>query len=89
MAGGVRATVRGFITKEKAMRVFLIAFALAGCANGPSVWTKPGGNTPQEFTVDSGQCSAQANSGSPSMIARQMQAIYEGCMQGKGWVGSQ
>lgn len=60
------------------MRAALLCLLLAGCASAP--WLKPGHE--DEFAVDSGQCQVQALSG-PAGIGKQ--AIYNACMQGKGW----
>lgn len=61
------------------MRLLVLVVFLAGCA-APQ-FTKPGAGQ-QEFAMDSGQCQAQALS---SPLGAPRQAIYNACMQGKGW----
>ena len=59
-----------------------ISLALVACASG-SVWKKPG-STSDQFYMEQGQCSAQANSISNPGIG-QASSVYEACMRGKGW----
>jgi len=62
-----------------------LAFLLLGaCAEDPGwVWVRNGA-TQQDFSMDSGQCKAQAFS-APGMPTIQVVLIYHSCMQGKGW----
>jgi hypothetical protein len=62
----------------------LLLLALAGCAHQPEfIWVKPGGTT-QDFSIDSGQCRAQAFS-VPGVSLPQAVIVMEACLQGKGW----
>lgn len=57
---------------------------LSGCATQPEWrWEKPGASG-QQYSMDNGQCRAQAFSvASGNMM--QIALVYDGCMQGKGW----
>lgn len=62
---------------------FLAILVLADCATTETVWVRNGASE-QNFSVDSGQCRAQAFS-APGMPMMQVAIIYSSCMQGKGW----
>jgi|JI10StandDraft_1071094.scaffolds.fasta_scaffold137544_2 hypothetical protein len=74
------------------MRKIALALALAsaallqvGCAaNKGSHWEKQGASQ-NEFNMDSGQCRAQALSGTGGMVSVGTVMIMDSCMQGKGW----
>lgn len=63
------------------MRHLILIAALAGCATTEKVWMHPTANQ-QQFAQDRGQCIAQAYA-APTTF--QQSAIFNGCMQGKGW----
>jgi hypothetical protein len=55
--------------------------ALTGCAS--YVWDKPN-SSEAEFQRESGQCAVQGLQISNPGVGQQ-QAVYNACMQGKGW----
>lgn len=59
--------------------ILLLAF---GCAPQKQ-WYKDG-TTPQDFSMDQGQCKAQAFSISGGNMM-QIAIVFNSCMQGKGW----
>lgn len=65
--------------------LLLFSIVIAGCAtdNGWH-WEKVNSN-PQEFAMDSGQCRAQALSGTGGAVTVGTVMIMNSCMQGKGW----
>lgn len=63
---------------------YLVVLLLAACATQPEyVWERYGASD-QDFSMDAGQCRAQAF-GAPGMPAMQVALIYSSCMQGRGW----
>ncbi len=68
----------------------LAIMTLVACANPQQkqqqqwYWEKPGA-TSRDFNMDSGQCRAQAFSGTGGMLSFGTVMIMESCMQGKGW----
>lgn len=56
---------------------------LTGCATTEAVWVKDGSNQ-QSFTMDMGQCRAQAFA-FPGAPLIQRVIVLEACMEGKGW----
>lgn len=67
------------------MRYLFVLLLLGGCATQRPeyVWEKQGAGA-QEFSMDAGQCRAQAF-GAPGMPMMQVAMIYASCLQGKGW----
>lgn len=66
-------------------RAFIaIAMLTAGCA-AEKVWLKDGASK-GDFRVDSGQCRAQAFGLSPGASVMQVAIVYNGCLEGRGWV---
>ena len=63
-----------------------LAIALAGCAtNAGWHWEKQGASS-SEFNMDTGQCRAQALSGTGGNLNVGTVMIMESCLEGKGWV---
>ena len=68
------------------MNRLALCFAIltAGCATQPEYfWVRPD-STPQEFSMDQGQCRAQGFA-VPGASLLQAVLVFDGCMQGKGW----
>jgi hypothetical protein len=63
------------------MRAILVLL-LAGCATEYN-WTKPG-MTEYQLYQENGQCQERAYS-VPNSSNERMRALYESCMQGKGY----
>lgn len=66
------------------MKAIAIVLLLVGCATTERLWEKPGAGQ-RDYSVDSGQCQAQAYGSSPGMVPLQIAVIFNGCMRGKGW----
>jgi len=69
------------------MKLSLIfaALLMAGCATGNDWhWEKPRASH-QDFAMDSGQCRAQALSGTGGFVSQGTVMIMYSCLEGKGW----
>jgi hypothetical protein len=89
-AGGLAEGVNNLRPHSKGS--YLLVLLIAGCASQPTppappepewVWQKAGAST-QDFSVDRGQCQAQALSVS-GLNYFQIAGVFIDCMNGKGW----
>ena len=73
-----------FIRGISLIAVVTAALSLAACATmQPKQWYKEGAS-PQEFSMDQGQCRAQGFGISGGTLM-QAAIVFNSCMQGKGW----
>lgn len=67
----------------KSLLLLMAAAISFGCAQKEVRWNKPGA-TQQEFSMDQGQCRAQAFAVPLTSLVQRV-VIYEACMQGRGY----